>query len=241
MDLCFGILDSAGWEDNPDDNVRTMENMQLATLAYIDASLPKMENWRIYVEDRGDPHSFLGIEQVFDVVITYGDGKEIRFIGTVDGLVHHAKFQDAPVLDENKTAARLSDGWRAKWELDHQLTGYCFAASVIFGFPIVRCRVQGVKIKPTGKGEDVYPVEPLVRTAEMFATWGKWFRYTTDLYDQYVDNYEDAPRFTHSCNRFFRPCALIPFCGDSIEGRAEQYGEMVPAHKSPSERAIEEA
>jgi hypothetical protein len=241
MDLCFGILDSAGWEDNPDDNVRTMENMQLATLAYIDASLPKMENWPIYVEDRSDPRSFLGIEQVFDVVITFGDGKEVRFIGTVDGLVHHIKFEDAPVLDENKTAARLSDGWRAKWELDHQITGYCLAGSVIFGFPIVRSRVQGVKIKPTGKGEDVYPVEPLVRTPEMFETWGKWCRYTVDMYEQYRDNFEDAPRFTHSCNRFFRPCALIPFCGDSVAGRVEQYGEMVPAHKSPSERAIEEA
>jgi len=240
MDLCFGVLESSGWEDNPEDSVRTMENMQLATLAYIDESLPKMENWPIYVEDRNNSRSFIGIEQVFDVVITFGDGKEVRFIGTVDGLVLHAKFNQDPVLDENKTAARLDNGWRAKWELAHQVTGYCLAGSVLFGFPIVRSRVQGVKIKPTGRGEDVYPVEPLVRTTETFETWGKWLRYTVDLYERYVNNYEDAPRYSHSCNRFFRPCALIPFCCDTIAGRAEQYGEMVPANKSPSERAIEE-
>lgn len=237
--LCFGILESSGWEDDPQDSVRTMENMQLATIAYVDHSLPKMENWPIYVEDRNDPRSFLGIEQVFDVTFTFGDGKEVRFIGTVDGLVHHVKFDMAPVLDENKTAARLDNGWRAKWELGHQITGYCFAASVIFGFPIVRSRVQGVKIKPSG-GEDVYPLEPLVRTTETFETWGIWLRHTVDMYERYRDDFEHAPRYSHSCNRYFRPCALIPFCCDTRDGRIEQYGDMVEADKSPSERAVEE-
>jgi hypothetical protein len=239
LQLCFDVLESSGWEDDPDDKVRTMENMQLATICYTDECLKKMENWPIYVEDEKNPFSFVGIEQVFDVVITFADGKEVRFIGTVDGLVHHLRWSRAPVLDENKTASRLDAGWRAKWELSHQITGYCMCASVLFGFPVVRSRVTGVKIKPTG-GEDVYVVEPLVRDAETFYNWGVWFRHTVDMYEQYRDNYEASPRYTHSCNRYFRPCALIPFCGDSVEGRKEQFEEMAPAHKSPSERAVME-
>jgi hypothetical protein len=240
LDFCFNILDTGGWVDNPADVIRCMSNMQLATIAYVDESIPKMENWPLYVEDKTDPRCFLGIEQVFDVTVTFKDGKEIRFIGTVDGLVHHIKFDMAPVLDENKTAARLDDGWRAKWEIAHQVTGYCMAASVVFGFPITRSRVQGLKIKPTGRGEDVYVVEPLVRTPSTFETWGKWLRHTVDMYERYADNFEDAPRYAHSCNRFFRPCALIPFCCDDAAGRVEQYTEMVPADKSPSERAVME-
>jgi hypothetical protein len=240
LELNFAILASSGFVDNPDDQVRTLENMQLATICYVDECLPKMENWAIYVEDDKDPRSFVGIEQVFDVVITFEDGKEIRYIGTVDGLVHHIKFNGAPVMDENKTAARLDAGWRAKWELSHQISGYCFAASVIFGFPIVRSRVTGVKIKPTHRGEDVYVVEPLVRDEETFEAWAAWFRHTVDMYEQYVGDFERAPRYTHSCNRYFRPCALIPFCCDSKEGRQIQFQEMIPADKSPSERAVME-
>jgi hypothetical protein len=239
MSLCYRVLETSGWEDNPDDKVRTMESFQLATIVYIDEHLPKMANWPIYVEDRNDPECMLGIEQVFDVVIAFGDGRRVRFIGTVDGLVHHMRWERAPVLDENKTAARLDAGWRAKWELSHQVTGYCLCASILFGFPITRSRITGLKIKPTGRGEDVYVVEPLVRNAETFFNWGVWLRHTIDLYEQYENNYEGAPRYTHSCNRFFRPCALIPFCGDSVAGRKEQYASMVPADKSPSERAVE--
>jgi len=240
LELGFAILETSGFEDNPEDDTRTLGNMQHATIVYIDEALSKMENWPIYVEDRKDAHSFLGIEQVFDVTVTYADAKEVRFIGTVDGLVLHRKFDWAPVLDENKTAARLDNGWRAKWELAHQITGYCMAGSVLFGFPIVRSRVQGVKIKPTGKGEDVYVVEPLVRTPDTFAVWGAWLRHTVDMYEQYKENWENAPRYSHSCNRFFRPCALIPFCCDSPEGRLEQWEHMAAADKSPSERAIME-
>jgi hypothetical protein len=49
LELCFAILNSTGWKDDPNDPTRTMQNMQLSTIAYVDHSLPKMENWPIYV------------------------------------------------------------------------------------------------------------------------------------------------------------------------------------------------
>jgi hypothetical protein len=100
-------------------------------------------------------------------------------------------------------------------------------------------RVYGVKIKPTYKGEDVV-IESVDRNNESIAHWAHWVRVCVDTFDMYKDEYEYAPRFTHACNRFFRPCSLIPFCADTPQGRKEQFEQMVDASMSPSERAIED-
>jgi hypothetical protein len=240
MQLAFAVLHSSGWVDEPMDTVRTMTNMEMAAIHYVDERQPNMENWPIYVERQDDPSKPIGIEQVFDVVLLYGDGKEIRYIGTIDGLVEKAGTKEY-YLDENKTAARLDRGWLASFDMSHQITGYCLACTVVFGFKVFRSRVTGVKIKPTNKGEDCIPLEPIERTEEAFQAWARWLRYTVELYEKYENDYENAPRYTHSCNRYFRPCTLLPFCCDSVAGRKEQYGEMVEANPSPSERAIQEA
>src|SRR4249920_3740071 len=104
LELCFAVLRSSGWQDSESDSTRTMTNMELATIIYCDEQLPKMENWPIYVEERANPRSLVGIEQVFDVVLTFDDNYEVRYIGTVDGLVRKASTGEYYV-DENKTAA----------------------------------------------------------------------------------------------------------------------------------------
>lgn len=241
MELAFAILHSSEFEDNPLDSVRTIQSMELASIQYIDEQFGKMMNWPIYVEDLINPNSRVGIEQVFDVVLLYEDGKQYRYIGTVDGLVHQTHHEHRRYyLDENKTANRLDSGWRAMFDMSHQITGYCAAAGLVFGFPIEHSRVTGVKIKPTNKGEDTYVLEPLKRNKDTLANFARWFRHTVEIYEMYKDNYEEAPRYTHSCNRYFRPCALQSFCCDTAEGRKEQWGQMVPASMTPSERAIME-
>lgn len=212
--------------------------MQMASLHYIEERMRYMDHWPIYVQDENDPNCLIGIEQTFDIVVTYSDGKEVRYIGTIDGLVYHAKHK-VFALDENKTANRLGDAWRCSFDMSNQITGYCAASGHVFGFPVYRNRVLGVKIKPTST-EDAYQCEPLVRDEEKVRTWALWLRHTVDMYETYMDNYEAAPRYTHSCNRYFRPCSLLSFCGDSVEGRKEQWKSMVLTSKSPSERAIQE-
>lgn len=244
MQLAFAVLHSSDWYDDPQDNVRTMSNMEMASIHYIDERLPYMENWPIYVEDINDPDSVVGIEQTFDVVLLFSDGRQIRYIGTVDGLVYQfdgdAENGNTHYLDENKTASRLDAGWRSSFDMSHQITGYEAACTTVFGFPVYRSRVTGVKIKPTNKGEDAYVLEPTIRDEHAFQTFGRWVRHTVDMYEMHKDNYEDAPRYTHSCNRYFRPCALLSFCCDTKEGRKEQWEQMVPASLSPSERAVME-
>ena len=236
MVLAFEILRSGGWEDYPDDTIRTVANMELASIVYIDEILPGMANSPIYVQDKKDPKCVVGIENVFDVVLTYDDDRQFRFIGTLDGLTNNIAKGHA-VLEDNKTAARLDAGWKASFQLSNQVTGYLACAASVYGFDIYNAKIIGLKIKPTGKGEDIWPTY-VSRTGEQFQRWEFWFRHTAEMYEQYKDKYEYAPRYTHSCNRYFRPCSLLSFCGDTFEGRIEQWNEMVTAKSSPSELAI---
>lgn len=241
LQLCFEVLHTSEWYDDPSDSVRTMANMELASIHYVDERLPYMGNWPIYVADLSSPDCVVGIEQSFDVVLLYSDGKQVRYIGTIDGLVYHDTGKTQTYyLDENKTASRLDAGWRASFDLSHQVTGYCAACTSVFGFPVFKSRVTGLKIKPTNKGEDVYTLEALTRTESSFQNFASWVRHTVDLFVSNRDDFENAPRYTHSCNRYFRPCALLPFCCDTAEGRKEQWEQMVKAEPSPSERAVME-
>lgn len=236
MSLAFATLHTSGWEDNPDDKTRTMTNMELSAVCYIDERMSYFDNWPIYVESKKKPTGLIGIEQVFDVCLYFSDGKVVRYIGTVDGLVIKSATNE-PYLDENKTASRLDDGWRMSFDMAHQITGYCAASTVLFGFPVNKARVTGCKIRPTHRGEDVYVME-VSRDEAAIQHWSRWVRFTDEQYEKYQSDWEHAPRFTHSCNRYFRPCSLLAFCCDTPEGRMEQFKQMVPADKSPSERAI---
>lgn len=237
MNVAFKALHTTDWYDEPSDNVRTMSNMELATITYIDEVLPYMEDLPIWVEDRKNPKSRVGIEQTFDVVLIFSDGTKIRYIGTIDGLCIDRGFNNRASLQENKTASRMDEGWRTSFDLSNQITGYMATSTSVFGFPVLHGSVYGLKIKPSNRGEDVF-ILPVSRTEEQILHWGRWVLHTVRLYEQYRDDFENAPRYTHSCNRYFRPCSLVPFCADTSEGRKLQWADMIPADPSPSERAI---
>lgn len=237
LQLAFAVLHSSGWEDDLRDKNRTMSNMELSSVHYIDERIHWMEDWPVYVKSKQNHRQQVGVEQVFDVTVLYEDDKKIRFIGTIDGLVIN-KRDGKYYLDENKTANRLDDGWRQSFDMSMQVTGYCASCTVVFGFPVYRSRVTGVTIKP-GK-EEPYVGEPIERDEYSFRVWARWLRWTVELHEEFKDDFENAPRFAHSCNRYFRPCALIPFCCDTPEGRKEQFEQMVPVTPSPSEQAIME-
>lgn len=236
--LAFEVLHTSGWYDDPQDNIRTMHNMELCAIQYIDEFMYAMDNYPIWVESERKPKGVVGIEQTFDVVCLFEDGKEIRYIGTIDGLVKDL-VNKRLCLEENKTASRLDDGFKLSFDVRHQVTGYCAASTAVFGLPVYNARIFGVKIKPSNRGEDI-TVLPANRTPDSIMHWGRWIRHTVDMFERYEHDFENAPRYTHSCNRYFRPCSLVPFCSDSPEGRQEQFEQMVPAEASPSEKAVQE-
>lgn len=249
MSLTFAILHGGPFYDDPADNIRTIENMEKATIGYVDHRLRLMDAWPIWIEDKTarGVKKRIGVEQVFDVVLEYSDGKVLRYIGTIDGLTLRVR-NNLVHLEENKTASRLDDGWRESFKIANQVTAYCASVTSAFGIDVWNCYVTGVKIKPGAYGDNIVDfVVP--RTPAAVLTWGNWVRWTVEaLYEPYIGdrmgettpNFEDVPRFTHSCNRYFRPCNMIPFCDDTPEGRLAQWEQMVEAELSPSEKAVQE-
>lgn len=246
LNLAFATLHTSEWYDDPADRIRTMSNMEMAAIYYIDDKMSTWDRWPIWVSNPKDPNAPTGVEQHFDVVLEYTDGKAIRFIGTVDGLITDLNNANRLTLDENKTAARLDDAWVSSFEIGHQITGYMACCIAVFGVQVWHSRVTGCRIKHTNTGEDIRVVYP-TRTPEMFMEWGAWVRHTVDMHETYLGkhpddsnlpNFEATPRYTHSCNRFFRSCSFLPFCADTPEGRIEQFNQMTPTAPSPSERAV---
>ena len=235
--LAVEILGSSGFYDDPKDSTRTLSNMQTGAVVYARETLPYLESWPIWVADSKDPHKPIGIEQVFDVVLEYDNGKRIRYIGTLDGILRNVSKGNRITMAENKTASRLDKAWIESFKMRHQITGYMACGQALFEIEMWHARVYGCKLKPTYRGEDVH-IEPVVRDAASISHWGNWVYNQVEIFETYKDDWESAERRTHSCNRYFRPCALIPFCADSPAGRAEQYTQMIPAVPSPSERAI---
>ena len=237
--LTVGIIGSSGYYDDPNDQTRTLSNMQTAAMVYARETLPYLESWPIWVDDPKNPVKPIGIEQIFDVVLEYEDGTRIRYIGTLDGILRNALKNYRVTMAENKTAARLDKAWIESFKMRHQVTGYMACGQALFNVEMWHARVYGCKIKPTYRGEDVH-IEPVVRNNTDISHWANWVYNQVAIFEMYKDHWEQAERRTHSCNRYFRPCSLIPFCGDSPEGRIEQWSQMVKAVPSPSERAINE-
>lgn len=237
--LCSAILMSADWEDEPSEKNRNMQSFMLCADKYVEERLPLMARYPIYVEDRKDANCQVGIEQVFDVVLTYVDGHQIRYVGTIDGLVQDLVVKKTHmVLEDNKTSVRLDTAWRDSFHMSHQVTGYCGSSTAVFGFPVFDCNILGSKIRPVGGADDYVPVNCLTRNGDMIQQWAAWMYDTERTFVKYKDDYENAPTYTHSCNRYFRTCALLPFCTDTADGRRETFFEhMVPAELSPSELA----
>jgi len=237
--LAVEILNSSGYYDDPNDKTRTLSNMQTAAVVYARETYPHLYAWPVWVADHKSPLKPTGVEQVFDCILEYTDGKRIRFIGTLDGILCNATKNMRVTMAENKTAARMDKAWIESFKMRHQITGYMACGMAIFGIEMWHARVYGCRLKPMYRGEDVH-VEPVRRTRDDIDHWANWVRRQVEIFEEYQVDWEHAERRTHSCNRYFRPCALIPFCGDTPVGRVEQWDQMIPIVPSPSERAVQE-
>lgn len=225
---------TSGYFDDPFDKRRTIGNIIDSLSHYVDMwDFERFPNW---IGPKGE----IGIEVGFDLVITFiieHDGgttiHEVRFTGKIDGF-HMDKSHH--VICENKTGAMIGDAWLAQWEMSHQITGYCFSASFIMAQPIVRAWVMGLKI-PVGKERMAgLAIERVNRTPMHFYHWQRWMFENSVKVMLYKDDPLSAPRFTHSCNRYFRPCGFLPLCTLSTrEEQLEAIDEMVYVKHAPWE------
>jgi len=228
-------LYTCGFYDDPSDTKRTISNISEGLICYVDAY--NFDKYPIYeTEDR------IGIEIEFDIVVELHyeivEGRHstekfcsVRFTGKLDGL-HYNK--DLLIAQEDKTASRLDDSWLSQWLLSHQITGYCLAGTTVAGVDCMQALVTGMKI-PIAKN----PMETIRRetvnrkTDPHVLQWAKWFIHSVEMDSLYREALDDAPRYTHSCNRYFRACSFVPYCMADKEERQQILKEMITDEWSP--------
>jgi hypothetical protein len=193
----------------------------------------------VWIRNANDPQSDVGIELPFDVtlsfVLTNGTVLKYRFIGKADGL--HQRNNEL-YLHENKTASRLDEAWQQSFLLSSQITGYCLALGVWAGEGITKAEIFGMSI-PLPKNYDFGGIvrEVVPRYTHHFERWFDWFLHTVQLEQEHKGDPIHAPKYTHSCNRYFRPCSLIPFCDATDEEQQLILEEMYEDEWNPLHKA----
>jgi hypothetical protein len=224
------VLESGAFYDDDRDKRRTLTNLEECALSYVD-------RWdfkpRVWMRDYNDPLSDVGIEIAYDLVCEVNNVASFRFTGKLDGLRYHGGDTKRLVVEDNKTGSRLSDAWEMSFETSHQLTGYCLAATVFTGKPVTHAEAIGLAI-PLPKNEfSGYVRAQVERSVEATKRFVSWMLYTVDGFREMSSDPLDAPMFTHSCNRYFRPCSMIPLCSSDREDREQMFDEMITDEWSP--------
>lgn len=237
--FCLEAFYTCGFYDDPSDKRRTFTNIEEALIAYLDRYDFKRDVW---VQDRNDPTAMVGIELPIDMTLSYalkdGSAVSMRFIGTGDGVtVRNEEFR----LEENKTASRLGEAWAYSFWTSHQVTGYMLGIQTCYGIPVTKCAAHGMCI-PLPRSYDAggLMTEVVSRTNEQYSDFLSWALHTKQIIDVYGNDPANAPKNTGACNKYFRPCSLIPLCASGGEDRTEMYDEMVQRDLTPTEKTMEE-
>ena len=241
--LSWSVMSTAEWVDDPDDKKRTYAAME-ASIAYY-CERWDFKRYPVWVRDARDPKSDVGIEIPFDVVVEIEDtngaplvaGEEVlypmqsfRLTGRMDGL--HVERDGSLILHENKTG-KVDNVWRNAIQMSHQPTGYCVAASAFSGQQVSRGLMIGMAIPLARSMVDSIAYQPIERPQHALDTWTRWAYHTVALHEQYAGDVSNAPRYTHSCNRFFRTCSMLPYCTSPEDERKWIMEDMVTEEWSP--------
>lgn len=224
-------LSTANYVDDGDDKRRTYFNLEASLLYY--AQRWDHTRYPVWIRDPSDPHSDVGIEIPFSLVIETEDGIPLfRYTGRVDGI--HTDTNGSLLIQENKTASRLSTAWKMAFNTSHQVTGYCIAAEVFTGQPIDKAIVLGVSIPLPRTVSEGLAMEYVTRPPRLKQQWLEWVLHTVALHNAFMDEPLAAPMYTHSCNRYFSPCSLIPLCAATdMDEQRVILDEMVEQEWSP--------
>lgn len=233
LNFALEALYSGEFYDDPNDRNRTVTNIEEGCIAYIDRY-----DWTrpVWVQDRENPECRVGVENAFELVIEFDGVPTMRFTGRMDGIhTQEVANRGNIIAKENKTGARLDDAWLESFILATQVTGYCVAASQFTGQPVTECCVIGQAIPIPKNVENGIRRNFVSRNEYDFERWFKWLWHTRELYLKYKDDPINAPQYTHSCNRYFRLCSLMPFCYEERDEKQEVLDRMIIDEWTPLE------
>lgn len=232
LNFALDALHTSGYYDDPSDRKRTMSNMEASMIAY----LTRYFQSDMPVAVKGD---LIGVEIPFVLEVcqfippnvnSNVPTKRHYYCGRIDG-VHH--YGDGLAVAENKTAAQLSSTWRTSFAISNQVTGYTIAGTEIFQEEITNAFVMGSQIPLPRDVYDGTVFEPLSRGISDRIRWCEWFFGSIETYERFVPRPTAAPRYSHSCNRFFSACEFIPFCASARDEQDSILSEMRVDEWSP--------
>ena len=237
MQMCLNLLETSGYHDDPRDNRRTQANLESAAINYVQR----------YPLGRFIPimtDKLIGVEVPFDVTLHDNDGTPvIRFIGRVDAVcLDTLRPNDrTPEVHENKTGSRIDTVWSSSFDTSNQVTGYCVAMTCMLEAILADKAISNVvmwglqiPVPKSGMYSEGVMRYPTTRNAQSFFEWGQWVQHTLGVIMKYEEDPTNAPMYTHSCNRYFRSCSLIPLCVETPEQRKHIFdNEMVTNRWSP--------
>jgi hypothetical protein len=232
----IAVLDTSGFYDDPRDKRRTLSNLEECAYAYIN-------RWRfdhpVWTRNDNDPTCDVGIEIPFELhaSITGDDYFQFRLVGRIDGL--HYDGNKRLTVQDNKTASRLSDAWTMSQVTSHQFSIYCMAGTHFTQTVVDRCVVLGLAIpQPRTYEYSGVASESMNRYDYHLVRCVDWMVHTLRVAKMYQNDPIRAPKFTHSCSRYFRPCMFIPLCyGDDTE-QNQILGELEFDQWSPLDKVV---
>lgn len=223
---------TTGFFDDDNDKRRTSDNIIEAIMEYVRQW--EFDRYPVWIRD-DSPTSDVGVEIAFayKVCLEHDErSKTFIFTGKMDGI-HINPKDNSLIIHENKTGSRIDDAWLAQWRMSHQITGYAVAAAEFTGAPVPNCQVIGLQIPLPRSTRDGVRTDRVPRDPYKIAQWANWLWHTVDIVDQHRASPLDAPRYTHSCNRYFYPCSFIALCDMSREEQEVIYNEMEIEEWSP--------
>jgi len=205
--------------------------------------LSNLRNFPIYIEDVNDPSKSIGIEKSMDVIFTCDVMNEvgeiiqhsIHFIGLGDVLYQNPETKRVK-LGEYKTTSSMNDAWREQFRTRHQQSAYIGALQAYFPNVADECILIGSAL-PVRKTSAPNMHFPIYRDKEAVAQFLSTALTALNFMAAYRDERAvDAPMFSHSCNRYFRPCSLLDLCSAQRDDQLVMWDQMaISPEMSPSE------
>lgn len=240
--MIYACIASSEFYDDPNDKNRTLANLEHCALELLQYWMMCLVELPIYIEDENKPESRIGIELSLDAVFEHDRESDdytpfsIRCIGLVDALYQNPETKMIS-LGEYKTASSMNDAWRLAFDTRHQITLYNALLQAYFGRQeefntiligsAIPVRSTGSPVQHFSIARDQENVQELLRT----------FLFTRSMIDVFKEHPLETPMFTHSCNRYFRPCSLMDLCTATKEDQYVLLENMeVEEAASPSEQ-----
>jgi hypothetical protein len=234
--ILFAVIGTSEFFDDPDDRNRTLSNLEHCSLELLQYWFMNLQHLPIYIEDRSNPRCRVGIEIsldcVFEITMPTGKLHKIRCIGLADAVYQNVETL-AISLGEYKTAASMNDAWRLAFDTRHQITLYNALLQAYFGVQDTFNTIltgSSIPVKKTSLPVQHFTV---ARDQENIQQLLNTFIFTESLVDKYTSIPLATPMFTHSCNRYFRPCSLLDLCTAAKEDQEMMMINM-PTVDAPS-------